>query len=421
VIDSTPLAGKAVTAVSDRLMRHAIESNTLAVETIEEFAGFERLAPDWTALLDASPSASLFLTWEWLSAWWKHLAGRSRLSIRVVRRRGELVAVAPLIQRPPDLGHFLPFRTFEFLGTAAVGSDHLDLIIRRGCEREALAALAESMSRDGRLLNLANCNRESRHLLELATYVGQNGWSISESPTQACPFIRLSGHSWQSYLATLGPAHRYNLKRRLRNLSRHFDVRFDQVNSEKERRDSLATLVELHNMRWRRENRSGAFHTAALRAFYDEMSRLALERGWLRLFTLRLDSRPVAALLGFRYRHVFYFYQSGFDPTYSKNSVGLVAMGLAIKSAIEEGAAEYDMLWGSEPYKFLWTPEARVLGRLVLYPPGAWGTLSRRLLGLNRMARRMTKRVLIGRGDDQHRDSVARVGEKWSLRVTPPA
>ena len=35
-----------------------------------------------------------------------------------------------------------------------------------------------------------------------------------------CPFIDLTGHSWDSYLDDLGPAHRYNFRRRLRNLER---------------------------------------------------------------------------------------------------------------------------------------------------------------------------------------------------------
>src|SRR5207245_43184 len=83
----------------------------------------------------------------------------------------------------------------------------------------------------------------------------------------------------------------------------------------------------------------------------------APDRGWLRLSELRLDGRPAASLYGFRYRDTFSFYQSGFDPAYARDSVGLVTMGLAIRSAIEEGAAEYDLLHGDEAYKFQWARE----------------------------------------------------------------
>src|SRR5439155_184650 len=82
---------------------------------------------------------------------------------------------------------------------------------------------------------------------------------------------------------------------------------------------------------------------------YDDVSRSGLELGWLRLFILRLDGRPAAALHGYQYGGVFSFYQAGFDPAFAKQSVGLVTMALAIKSAIEEGADEYDLLHGAEP------------------------------------------------------------------------
>src|SRR6185437_5964034 len=98
-----------------------------------------------------------------------------------------------------------------------------------------------------------------------------------------------------------------------------------------------------------------AFDTPVLVAFHHEVTRLALERGWLRLYVLRLNGRPAAGLYGFLYRSTFYFYQSGFDAAYHKQSVGLIAMGLGIKNAIEEGAKEYDLLHGSEDYKSHWS------------------------------------------------------------------
>src|SRR5204862_1704708 len=102
----------------------------------------------------------------------------------------------------------------------------------------------------------------------------------------------------------------------------------------------------------------------------------ALERGWLRLFVLWLGDAPAATFYGFRYGSVFSFYQSGFDPAFGKLSVGTVTMGLAIKSAIEEGASEFDLLHGEEAYKFHWAKRTRRLGRIVSFPSGARGRMS---------------------------------------------
>jgi CelD/BcsL family acetyltransferase involved in cellulose biosynthesis len=180
----------------------------------------------------------------------------------------------------------------------------------------------------------------------------------------------------------------------LKNLHRRFAVELHRVSSEDERGPTLGRLIELHEARWRERGGAGAFYSAAHVAFHQELTQRALDRGWLRLFELRLDGRAAASLYGFRYADTFSFYQSGFDPHYAKDSVGLVMMGLAIKSAIEEGAAEYDLLHGDESYKRQWAGTARELGRLDLYPPPLYGLLCRKALTLGRAARRTARRVL---------------------------
>ena len=97
---------------------------------------------------------------------------------------------------------------------------------------------------------------------------------------------------------------------------------------------------------------------------------------------------------GFCIDRTFYFYQSGFDAAYDKHSVGLVTMGLAIQSAIEEGAEEYDLLHGNEAYKSHWSHDSRELGRLELYPPGGLGWICRSSVELERASRRIARRVL---------------------------
>lgn len=365
------------------------------IEQIENAAAFERLRDEWNALLESSSSNCLFLSWEWLHTWWQHLAEDTKLSILAVRWNGELAAIAPLVLRPPRYSRLLPFRSLEFLGTGFVGSDYLDLIVRQGREGQAIEELAEHFSRGSLMLELAQLRSGSCLAAQLAARLAARGWRPSRAQTHVCPYINLSGHSWQSFLAGLGSEHRYNFQRRLKNLGKQFEVRFEQACTEERRQEALAVLLDLHNRRWsERGGGSDAFHTPELVSFHQKFSRLALERGWLRLSVLWLDGKPVASLYGFRFGHVFYFYQSGFDPEFRKQSVGLVTMGLAIKEALEEGAEEYDLLHGNEPYKAHWARETRELERLEIYPPLVQGVLYRRAVGFSRAARKVARNVL---------------------------
>ena len=49
---------------------------------------------------------------------------------------------------------------------------------------------------------------------------GWKAWSTQQADA-VCPFIRLEGHTWDSYLATVGSSHRANVRRRIRNVESH--------------------------------------------------------------------------------------------------------------------------------------------------------------------------------------------------------
>jgi CelD/BcsL family acetyltransferase involved in cellulose biosynthesis len=358
------------------------------IEVVEQADRFADLRREWNDLLRASSSNCLFLTWEWLYTWWKHLAEGQRLFLLLVRSGEELLAIAPMELKPNRLARLFPLQSLEFLGTGSVGSDYLDLIVRRGMERHVLELLCDFLSGEKFMIKLAQVNRDSSLAAKLAQGLQERGWSHSQTMTNVCPFIDLSGHTWQSYLSTLGAAHRYNVQRRLRQWEKKGGMQFELSQTDPQRHHALETLFTLHRMRWRDRGGSDGLHTEKLLAFHREFSGIALERDWLRLFTLRLGEEPAASLYGFRYGRSFNFYQSGLDSAFGKLSAGLVTMGLTIKSALEEGAGEFDLLHGDEDYKFLWARQTRELCRFELYPPCISSLLYKRAVGFGRMAKR---------------------------------
>jgi CelD/BcsL family acetyltransferase involved in cellulose biosynthesis len=366
----------------------------LTVEYVEDSAAFASLRPEWNALLRDSAANRVFLTWEWLYTWWRHLRGTRRLKVLTVRRAGELVGILPVAALRPALGGLWPLPRFQSLGTGSVGSDYLDIIARRGYEEPVLDAVAGELLRQGARLHVPQVDMRTALVARLAQSLEGTGWDVHTFGAQACPHIGLAGHTWESYLASLGSDHRYNFRRRLKNLEKTGTFSFDRVTGDEERREVLSVLVRLNHERWQQRGGSQAFHEPGLVAFHDAFTPLALERGWLRLYALRQGGRVAAALYGLLYDGVFSFYQSAFDPRDARHSVGLVAMGLAIKASLEEGAVEYDMLHGDESYKLLWCREQREVAHLELYPATPLGRVAGVAAGALREARRTAGRVL---------------------------
>lgn len=375
-------------ATAQRLPHDA--ARPLTADVVTDAFGFASLRPRWNELLRASAADTPFLTWEWLHTWWVHLRGSSALRLIVVRSGDELLAVAPLHLVASPLGWF---SRLELLGTGAAGSDYLDLIVRRGHEDDCLAAIARALRTERLALRFTHLPPSSA-AARLAAMLGTTGWTAATADDGTCPVISLAGHTWESYLGTLGSSHRANVRRRIRALEQKFDVRFDAVTGDAERREMLALLAQYSERRWKDQGGSSAFPTPAVRAFQEEATRRALGRGWLRLYVLRLDGRAVAVMYGFLYGGRFYFYQHGFDDQYRDHSLGLVLMGLTIRAAIEEDAREFDMLWGVEPYKFLWARESTVLQRIELFPLHLGGTVHRRAVHAQRGVRRIARRLL---------------------------
>jgi CelD/BcsL family acetyltransferase involved in cellulose biosynthesis len=67
-------------------------------------------------------------------------------------------------------------------------------------------------------------------------------------------------------------------------------------------------------------------------------------------------------------------------------------MAHTIRAALEEGVDTFDMLWGTEPYKWLWAREANELQQIHLFPRHLGGRIQRGAViarrGLTRVVRR---------------------------------
>lgn len=365
----------------------------MKIQTIRTTDELLSLGDEWNALLRTSVSDCVFLTHEWLSVWWKHLAEGRRLSILTARDGGELVGILPVAERPPQYSRMMP-RVLEFLGSGVIGSDYLDAIAAPSREREVAAAFAEALDERGVMLQLSNMRAGSGMAAALTQELQRNRWTTEEKKLNVCPFINLTGHSWESYLGSLGPHVRKGIKRCLRNLPKSFDYRVECIQAPEDARRGLDITMELHRKRWTEGRKSDAFQDGAVTAFHQEFVERAAARGWLRLLVMYLDGTPAAALYGLVYGPKFYFYQSGFDPAFGKHSVGVATMALAVETAIHEGMAEYDFLHGDEEYKFHWAHETRDLVRLEVHPQHRSAWIYRHAIGLNRAARQMAKRVL---------------------------
>ena len=113
------------------------------------------------------------------------------------------------------------------------------------------------------------------------------------------------------------------------------------------------------------------------------------------LTTLDLGGEPAAAWYGFTDHDTLYFYQSGRDPRWERESVGQVLLAAMMRRGMERGFRRFDFLRGEDPYKRQWTTTARVTQELIVFRRGLRGRWLRGVDALAELRARLRRPVRV--------------------------
>jgi CelD/BcsL family acetyltransferase involved in cellulose biosynthesis len=168
-----------------------------------------------------------------------------------------------------------------------------------------------------------------------------------------CAFVELPA-TWEEYLRMLKPRMRSKIRSLVRRAEDDKTLTFDMCASEDDLHHRLQSLFLLHNARWRAVGKPGVFESDAKTAFYAEMGRLFLERGWLKFYSLATDDGYVAHQYCFERNGTIFLLQEGYDTQYEQYPVGNVLRAHVMRDCIERGVSVYDFLGGVTRHKLSW-------------------------------------------------------------------
>lgn len=326
--------------------------------TYLSWASLGDLIPRWEEILFDNPSLSIFSTLEWLQSWWEAFGASRRLIILTFSdERGSLFGVAPLYlenSKHPLLGRIKQLR---FVGDGSGDSDNLDFIVRRGEENRFVSALMRwiAAQKNCGVCSLNTLPADSSVAKILISRLEEAKWPLRQmsSPNSA---VALPS-TWESYLEGLSPKFRRLITRCRKKLDSEYEVRFRRCDKRTEIPEMLEALYSLHQKRWNSVNEPGSFGLDERRELYRRMTTAFLQRGWLELWTLELNGRPVAAQMSFRYRDRVYGLQEGFDTDFFSQHVGYVLRAGMFEHFIRSGVKTYDFLGGFNAQKQRWGAE----------------------------------------------------------------
>ncbi len=312
----------------------------LRTEVLKGADLFSTLRADWRDLVESSPGAGPFQTWEWQSTWFKHFGAGKMPTALVLREGNDLVGLMAFVKTTG------PWRTMRPLGIGP--SDYLRPLSREGFQEPVAEAVSDHLhsTTDVDLVDLHQL-RENEPLASVCR--------PDARVTQARCLVLDLPSTYDEYLKMLGKSLRFDVRKLDKSLFSGGRATIAPVPRD-EVRTGFETFLYQHRARWRKKRLPGAFLGRSL-AFHREWIEKAAEREWLRLSLLRLDGQVIGAIYAMRSAGTVYYYQAGFDPDHSSVSPGTLLVAHTIRTAIEEGATSFDFMRGDEPYKRRWKPQ----------------------------------------------------------------
>lgn len=329
------------------------QTSPLRVVELSGVQSFFAFADEWRRLHEVAPDATPFQSWEWLSTWWKHLGRGRPLAIVAYEDDTPLCAMA----LTESSYRHTPLKLLQWMG--APQSDYNDFVgerRREECARAFMRFLTEK--RGGRVCDLSDVRAETAALLA-------SSLDLQACDAQPCALLPLPETQEELNRALSGNL-RATIKKRMRQLAADFEmVQFSTVESAQDLPQGMDDLFRLHTARLRARGEKGAFANESVRAFHREVAAKSLELGKLRLHRLTVNGECRSALYCFRHADTVYYYLGGFDPAFGRYSPGVLILNFAIRSALDEGARNFDFMRGEEDYKARWSAVFRDNHRLV--------------------------------------------------------
>lgn len=349
----------------------------LEIVRVDDYASFLLLREQWNKL---AADRSVFLRHEWFdAAWqWREHNNAARLAILCVYQGSQLVGIFPLIAQTVRTDG-MARRVLEFL---TVPDNQLcDIIAEESGQAtvvEALAAELASRRKEWDVLRLSYLPEHALAGNELVRAFSRQGINNQLLGTGGNPYISLEA-SWEEYYATRSRSLKKANNLAANRLKKAGEIRIDWLQpgaaSAAEVTPALDAAITISAGSWKRST-GNSLDNPGPQAFIRRLSELAVEQGWLSLWLLALDGKPMAMEYQLVFGGKVHALRADFVDGSDEISPGSHLNRHQLEQLFGRGLKRYLMGPGDNPYKKRWTEEAEPLFRLDAYSPTVRGRMA---------------------------------------------
>jgi len=344
----------------------------VTIERISDFSDFIKLETCWNSILKQSEVDIPFLTFEWLSCWWKSYGANSELFVLVIKEDQEIIGFAPLMKTRTKLRCF-NVRAIEFIANFHSNRCGFILTKNKSSAIDAILVYLGRQSKEYDLLVLNLIEENSSTDLGLQTSLRNKDYRYLRINSSTSPFLAINT-VWDSFFSTLPKGFRKEISYRKRLIAKNQSVSFVEYYQDNIF-EALRNLLSVSRSTWQYNNGTAIASEASNINFYCRLAQLAAKKSWLNISFLNTDSGPVAFEFKLIFNRTTYLLKMGFNAAYSRFSPGVILLEHAIKNAFGNGSKEFDFLGESDQYKLQWTSQLRFHKKYWIFSSSLTGSL----------------------------------------------
>jgi len=347
----------------------------VTIRRVTSLREFDDLTDVWRRLTHATGQICPLLSHDWFACCWRTAGPNRRREVWVCEEAGQPVAFVPLVHaRVRALG--VPVRVIGFLGTAV--TPLVDMPVAGAADHIATALIAELRSRhDWDVVSLPNVRATSMIGKALmAALPGALPWSAS--PGVATPFVTISG-TWDDFVRARHGDVVAAWTRAADSIARRGAIAVEEHRQVDPDGPIFRDLVEVSWAAWPHVGRLATSGSEAASRFLRELTRRASCNGWLRLWMLRVDGRPVATEYQLGANGSVHTVRADHDPSLREHAADVYLRMRIVQSLFERGDIhEYDLPAATAETSALFSGRHETV-TLEVYAPTALGRLLHRL------------------------------------------
>jgi len=340
------------------------------VSEVVDYDSFLSLEREWNRLVERSTTDTVFVRHEWFNCWWQAYGNGKGMLVLLVRDGEQLLGICPLMTTDERFRIF-PVRKIAFMANDE--APRCDLICADRHEEvvSAIVSYLKTRTAEWDVLHLQRVPNTSMNMALFSDAFKREGFQPFLRKSWTSPYL-LINEDWVTFYKGTTQRFKKRMRNNLNRIKKANSHSIEHITNPEDLAALIGDIFTVGQQCWKAELGRAISSSPENREFFSKLAEIAANNGWLSLWLMKIDGRPVAFEFHLRYKGSAHALRSEFDQNFSDLSPGAVLDVQAVQTIFDEGMHLYDLGGSADEYKKHWTSEVQEHGDLVVFNRGAY-------------------------------------------------